>query len=74
MCGLWGVDQAKHHPDLQGALRVRLRELSGSRECYGYRRLTVMLTREGSVKRVQRDRVHSVSPDKERGQRLRSTR
>jgi hypothetical protein len=31
-----------HHRDPQQALRVRLRELAGSRVRYGYRRLTVM--------------------------------
>ena len=29
------------------ALRIRLRELAGSRVRYGYRRLTVLLKREG---------------------------
>jgi len=33
--------------DPQHALRVRLRELAGSRVRFGYRRLTVMLRREG---------------------------
>jgi putative transposase len=36
-----------HHRDPQEALRVRLRELAGSRVRYGYRRLTVLLKREG---------------------------
>jgi putative transposase len=31
----------EHHHDHQDALRVRLRELAGSRVRYGYRRLTV---------------------------------
>jgi putative transposase len=35
------------HRDSQDALRVRLRELAGSRVRYGYRRLTVLLKREG---------------------------
>jgi transposase InsO family protein len=38
-------------------LRLRLRELAGSRTRYGYRRLTVMLRREGwkvNAKRVYR--------------------
>ena len=35
------------HRDPQDALRVRLRELAGSRVRYGYRRLTVLLKREG---------------------------
>ena len=49
--GLIPVDRAtlcyEHHRDPQDALRVRLRELAGSRVRYGYRRLTVMLKREG---------------------------
>jgi putative transposase len=55
------VDRAtvryEHHRDPQDALRVRLRELAGSRVRYGYRRLTVMLKREGwevNAKRIYR--------------------
>lgn len=47
----------EHHRDPQEALRVRLRELAGSRVRYGYRRLTVMLKREGwevNAKRIYR--------------------
>jgi putative transposase len=47
----------EHHRDPQEALRVRLRELAGSRVRYGYRRLTVMLRREGwevNAKRIYR--------------------
>jgi putative transposase len=43
--------------DPQTALRMRLRELAGSRVRYGYRRLTVLLRREGhkvNAKRVYR--------------------
>jgi len=43
--------------DSQAALRLRLRELAGSRVRYGYRRLTVLLRREGwavNAKRVYR--------------------
>jgi putative transposase len=43
--------------DPQAALRVRLRELAASRVRFGYRRLTVMLRREGwavNAKRVYR--------------------
>jgi hypothetical protein len=36
-----------HHRDPQEALRVRFGELAGSRVCYGYRCLTVLLKREG---------------------------
>ncbi len=46
-----------HHRDPQEALRVRLRELAGSRVRYGYRRLTVLLRREGwevNAKRIYR--------------------
>jgi putative transposase len=47
----------EHHRDPQEALRVRLRELAGSRVRYGYRRLTVLLRREGwqvNAKRIYR--------------------
>jgi putative transposase len=43
--------------DPQHALRVRLRELAGGRVRFGYRRLTVMLRREGwavNAKRIYR--------------------
>jgi len=46
-----------HHRDPQEALRVRLRELAGSRVRYCYRRLTVLLKREGwqmNAKRIYR--------------------
>jgi len=46
-----------HHRDPQDALRIRLRELAGSRVRYGYRRLTVLLKREGwavNAKRIYR--------------------
>ena len=47
----------EHHRDPQEALRVRLRELAGSRVRYGYRRLTVLLKRDGwevNAKRIYR--------------------
>src|SRR5271154_5476461 len=47
----------EHYRDPQEALRIRLRELAGSRVRYGYRRLTVMLKREGwevNAKRIYR--------------------
>ena len=47
----------EHHRDPQEALRVRLRELAGSRVRFGYRRLTVLLKREGwevNAKRIYR--------------------
>ena len=59
--GLIPVNRAtlryEHHRDPQDALRVRLRELAGSRVRYGYRRLTVLLKREGwevNAKRIYR--------------------
>lgn len=47
----------EHHRDPQAALRVRMRELTGSRVRYGYRRLTVLLKRERwevNAKRIYR--------------------
>jgi putative transposase len=56
--GLIPVDRAtlryEHHRDPQDALRVRLPELADSRVRYGYRRLTVMLKREGWNVNAQR--------------------
>jgi putative transposase len=59
--GLIPVNRAtlryQHRRDPQEALRVRLRELAGSRVRYGYRRLTVLLRREGwavNAKRIYR--------------------
>ena len=46
-----------HHRDPQDALRGRLRDLAASRVRYGYRRLTVLLKREGwkvNAKRIYR--------------------
>jgi putative transposase len=37
----------QHRRDPQEALRMRLRDLAASRVRYGYRRLTVLLKREG---------------------------
>ena len=60
-CGLIGITrwsnryQSRRDPQLD--LRLRLRELAASRVRYGYRRLTVLLRREGrtvNVKRVYR--------------------
>ena len=47
----------EHYRDPQEALRIRLRVLAGSRVRYGYRRLTVLLKREGwevNAKRIYR--------------------
>jgi putative transposase len=60
-CGLIGITrwinryQSRRDPQLD--LRMRLRELAGTRVRYGYRRLTVLLRREGrqvNAKRVYR--------------------
>ena len=60
-CGLVGItrwiNRYQSRRDPQEALRMRLRELAGTRTRYGYRRLTVMLRREGwkvNTKRVYR--------------------
>jgi putative transposase len=60
-CGLVGItrwiNRYQSRRDPQEELRMRLRELAGTRTRYGYRRLTVMLRREGwnvNTKRVYR--------------------
>jgi putative transposase len=60
-CGLVGItrwiNRYQSRRDPQDDLRQRLRELAGNRPRYGYRRLTVMLRREGwkvNTKRVYR--------------------
>jgi putative transposase len=60
-CGLIGItrwiNRYRSRRDPQAELRMRLRELAGSRVRYGYRRLTVLLRREGwkmNTKRVYR--------------------
>ena len=60
-CGLAGItrwiNQYQSRRDPQDELRQRLRDLAGNRPRYGYRRLTVMLRREGwrvNTKRVYR--------------------
>lgn len=60
-CGLAGLCRASvryvSHRDPQTALRMRLKELAASRVRFGYRRLTVLLRREGwavNAKRVYR--------------------
>ena len=45
-------------PDLDHELRERLRELAGERRRFGYRRLTVLLRREG--RRVNHKRVYRI--------------
>jgi putative transposase len=60
-CGLIGItrwiNRYQSRRDDQVDLRLRLRELAGSRVRYGYRRLTVLLRREGrkvNAKRIYR--------------------
>jgi putative transposase len=56
-CELIGITRYQSRCDPQTGLRLRLRELAGSRVRYGYRRLTVLLRREGwnvNTKRVYR--------------------
>lgn len=60
-CGLIGItrwsNRYQSRRDPQSELRIRLRDLAGSRVRYGYRRLTVLLRREGwavNAKRVYR--------------------
>jgi len=60
-CGLIGItrwsNRYQSRRDPQAELRVRLRDLASTRIRYGYRRLTVMLRREGwhvNTKRVYR--------------------
>ena len=59
-CGLIGITRWIHRyqsrRDDQADLRLRLRELAGSRVRYGYRRLTVLLRREG--RRVNAKRIY----------------
>lgn len=57
-CGLVGItrwiNRYQSKRDRQNELRLRLRELAGSRVRYGYRRLTVLLRREGRVVNAKR--------------------
>lgn len=60
-CGLIGItrwiNRYRSRRDPQSELRIRLRDLAGSRVRYGYRRLTVLLRREGwtvNAKRIYR--------------------
>jgi putative transposase len=55
--GLWrGTCRYKSVADEQAALRIRLRDLAYSRVSYGYRRLHILLMREGW--RVNHKRVY----------------
>ena len=54
------------HRDRQEALRMRLRELAANRVRFGYRRLTVLLKREGwrvNAKRIYRNRANQISQE-----------
>jgi putative transposase len=57
-CGLIGItrwiNRYQSQRDPQTELRMRIRELAGSRVRYGYRRLTVLLRREGWVVNTKR--------------------
>ena len=57
-CGLFGItrwsNRYQSRSDPQTGLRMRLRDLAGSRTRYGYRRLTVLLRREGWVVNAKR--------------------
>lgn len=57
-CGLIGItrwsNRYRSRRDPQTELRMRIRELAGSRVRYGYRRLTVLLRREGWVVNTKR--------------------
>jgi putative transposase len=57
-CGLIGItrwiNRYQSQRDPQTELRMRIRELAGSRVRYGYRRLTVLLRREGWVVNAKR--------------------
>jgi len=57
--GLWrGTCRYKSVADEQAALRIRLRDLAYSRASYGYRRLHILLEREGW--RVNHKRVYRI--------------
>jgi putative transposase len=57
-CGLFWItrwtNRYQSRRDSQTGLRMRLRELAGSRTRYGYRRLTVLLRHEGWVVNTKR--------------------
>jgi putative transposase len=57
-CGLVGLGRSSYHyrrrGSDEGGLRKRLKELAAERWRYGYRRLTVLLRREGQVVNHQR--------------------
>src|SRR4029077_14631917 len=73
-CGLVTItrwsNRYQSQRDPQAELRMRLRELAGSRVRYGYRRLTVLLRREGRV--VNTKRVYRLY--REEGLQVRTTK
>jgi len=82
-CGLIGItrwsNRYESRRDPQDQLRLRLRELAGVRTRYGYRRLTVLLRREGwqvnakRIYRLYREEALQVRTAK-RGKRVRQHR
>jgi len=70
-CGLVGITRWSNRyqirRDPQDDLRQRLRELAGSRPRYGYRRLTVMLRREG--RKVNAKRLYRIYREENLGVR-----
>jgi putative transposase len=55
----WATLRYKSRRDPQTALRMRLRELAASRVRFGYRRLTVLLRREGWAVNAKRYRLYT---------------
>ena len=70
-CGLVGItrwiNRYQSRRDPQDELRQRIRELAGNRPRYGYRRLTVMLRREG--RKVNTKRVYRIYREENLGVR-----
>jgi putative transposase len=71
-CGLIGVDRSSFQYERKGwcdaTVRVRLRELANERRRFGYRRLAIMLKREGlrmNLKKVYRLYKVSIGRQKE---------
>jgi hypothetical protein len=64
-CGLFGItrwiNRYQSRRDRKTGLRTRLRELAGSRTRYGYRRLTVLLRREGWAVNAKRVYHHTAN-------------
>jgi putative transposase len=78
-CGLVGIARASHRyrarPDANAGLRKRLRELAEERRRFGYRRLHVMVRREGiEVNRKRVERLYREEHLSLRGPRRRKRR